>query len=112
MSNQKPCEVPACPALAEVGRSTCGPHKDSRTAKELHIVGSKCMGCNRAFAKTDYVYKSLRPLKQIKKQGERFGHEHVACEPPNERPSRQDIRESVKPLLEVADDVTRDRGAA
>lgn len=112
MNNQKECEVPLCPALAEVNRSTCAIHRYAQIAGELHIIGSKCLNCHRSFAKMDWVYKSLRPLKTIKRSGERFGHEHVACEPTTPRQSRQEIRDSVKPLLEVADDITRDRGAA
>lgn len=53
----KPCEVPECPALAEVGRATCGPHRDARLAKGLGIAkdseghgGKSCINCKRRFS--------------------------------------------------------------
>lgn len=119
MSNQKPCEVIDCPALAEVGRATCGPHKDARLAKALHIAkdskglgGKRCISCKRTFTETDWVWKTLKRRTTIKKAGDHFGHEHVQCEPPTLKLSRKAIRESAKPLLEVSDDIARDRGAA
>ncbi len=117
--NQKPCEVVDCPAFAEVGRATCGPHRDARLAKVLHIAkdvegrgGKRCIACGQTFTETDWVWKALRPRKNVKKPGDFYGHEHVACEPKTSKLSRKAIRESVKPLLEVADDAERDRGAA
>lgn len=106
----KPCEVPECPAFAEVGRETCGPHRDARLARELKIAkdaeghgGKSCIKCKRLFRETDWVYRQMLRRANIRKTGEQFGHAHVRCESPTPRLSKKAIKESPKPLLEVAE---------
>lgn len=111
MSRQdRPCGVPECPAWAEVGGATCGPHRDARLAKALGIAkdagghgGKCCITCRRRFAETDWVYRQILRRANVRKTGEQFGHAHVRCEPVTQRLSRKAIKESPKPLLEVAE---------
>lgn len=114
----RPCAVPNCPALAAGTRKTCDPHRDAVLAKELHIAedvagrgGSRCLTCRRKFKRDDYVLKKSIAAP-TRKDKERRGYKHVACEPPTARVSKKKQRESVKPLFEGADDVIADRGAA
>lgn len=99
------CEIPNCPAFAQVGGKTCAPHENARTAKALKICkdreghgGKSCLGCKRRFTETDYVIATAE-RKKTRKGGEQFGYRHVACEPPTPRLSKKAIRESVKPLF-------------
>lgn len=118
MTVETPCAVTNCPAFASGRRKTCDPHRDAVLAKELHIAqdvegrgGNRCMTCRRKFKREDYVFRESWPHPS-RKEPERKGHKHVACEPPTARLSKQKERDSVKPLLEVADDIAADRGAA
>lgn len=80
------CEITGCVAHAEVGRSTCGPHRDGRTAKELKIAkspwtgkgGESCIRCRRAFVETDWVGKHR---VRVEKKGDFRGYQHLVCEP-------------------------------
>jgi hypothetical protein len=113
-------EVPNCPAYAHDGLATCLAHKDARLAKELRISqqvngrnGKRCLKCRRVFRPDDYVNSKPRlKKKRSSRPGDPYGWVHVACEPLAPRLAKRAIRESVKPLLEVADDTAGDRGTA
>lgn len=116
---EQPCEVPDCPAFAELHRATCGPHKDAALAKALRIAkdkdgrgGKRCITCGRVFAETDWVWKKMRKRAHVKKAGDHYGHEHVQCDPIVRKPSPKQIRESVKPLLEATQEPEKNHDAA
>jgi hypothetical protein len=103
------CDVPSCLALVVRGSRTCPLHRLARLANELHVArvsgtgGQRCLACRRYFQPTDYVETTSRPKPVRKgKPAMTHGYQHVSCEPPTTRVSKRKIRESPKPLLEIA----------
>lgn len=104
----QPCAVLDCPSMA-LGRSkTCGPHRDARTAKQLHIAkdvaghgGKRCLSCRRYFREGDFVNQTTVARPKSSRPGDPYGYVHIACEPPSPRVPKKAVRESEKPLLEV-----------
>ena len=90
------CVVPKCPALARPDKTTCGIHAYARLAEGLWYQGIPmrdltCANCERVLRKDHWVYDEPNEPPR-----------HVACDPARPRTTLQQLRESPKPLLDLA----------
>jgi hypothetical protein len=100
------CDVPNCPVIVEPGHRFCGPHEKARTAKELRLGPGKdglgaasCVACGRRFKNADYVARET--VNKKSRTTTVAAYRHVRCEPTTAKPTRKQLRESAKPLLDA-----------
>jgi len=100
------CDVPNCPVERARGERFCRFHRFAVTAKSKGLGPDKdgahaarCVRCRRAFRDDDFVNREAVARGGRRKNA--MGYQHVFCVRTPPRPTRKQIRESAKPLLDA-----------
>lgn len=104
----KICGVKECLAAIAASKKFCPIHLLARTAQELRLLpdatgmgGRSCDACKRKFKEDELVLREPQKRKNPgRTPGVPYAFVHMHCDPKSSRPSRKQIRDSEKPLLE------------